>query len=295
MFRTRAIVGSLLAVLILGSLSGDDYFAPWYPFLLMFTIVLALLGGHELLGLIPASRRPYTLLCYAGLLAIIAANWVRPLNHEWPQLVPFAVPWHLILGIVAGVFIAAFLIEMAVFREPGESATRVAFAGFVVIYLGVLASFLIQLRWLPESAGDPNRSRHALMLAIFVPKCCDIGAYCAGRLFGRHKMTPLLSPKKTWEGAVGGLLLGIATAIFGAWLGPQPDLWVLKAIAFGITVGIAGILGDLAESLIKREGQRKDASQAVPGFGGVLDVIDSVLFAAPVAYLWLTTARISPL
>ncbi len=199
------------------------------------------------------------------------------------------------IGIVAAVVIAAFLQEMALYREPGEATARVARAAFVVIYLGVLASFLIQLRWLPDLAGDLNRSRHALLLTVFVPKCGDIGAYCTGRLFGRHKMTPLLSPKKTWEGAVGGIVLAAVTAIGVCAFGYRPDFWIAKAITLGVVLAIAGMLGDLAESLIKREGQKKDASQAVPGFGGVLDVIDSVLFAAPVSYFWLTTAAISPL
>src|SRR5262249_1977461 len=124
---------------------------------------------------------------------------------------------------------------------------------------------------------------------IFVPKCCDIGAYFAGRWFGRTRMTPVLSPKKTWEGALGGLTLATLVAIGLDRLGPAPllnrELWA--EIGFGVTVGGAGILGDLGESLIKRESQQKDASQVVPGFGGVLDVIDAVLFAGPVAYLWL--------
>jgi phosphatidate cytidylyltransferase len=128
----------------------------------------------------------------------------------------------------------------------------------------------------------------ALALAAFVPKCCDIGAYSMGRLFGRHKMTPILSPKKTWEGAAGGLaaavLVTMAMDRFGpALLHRNPAL----EIAFGLTVGLAGMLGDLAESLLKRDCARKDASSAVPGFGGVLDVVDAVIFAAPVAYTWL--------
>jgi phosphatidate cytidylyltransferase len=196
---------------------------------------------------------------------------------------------------VAGVVIAAFLLEMAVYREPGEAVTRVAFTAFAVIYLGVLATFLFQLRWLPDAPGDPNRARNALLLTIFVPKCGDIGAYCTGRMLGRHKMTPLLSPKKTWEGAAGGTMLAILTAVGVSSIGQQPEFWIAKAIAFGFVVAIMGMLGDLAESLIKREGQKKDASQAVPGFGGVLDVIDSLLFAAPVSNLWLTSAQISPL
>lgn len=295
MLWTRALVGSLLAALIVGVLAGDDYFAPWFPFLFVIALLLGLAGGYELIGLIPPSRRPNMPLSFAGLLAVIAANWVRPLNHELPGLFPGADPWQPIVGIVAGAVIAAFLLEMACYREPGEAISRVAFTAFTVIYLGVLASFLFQLRWLADAPGDSNRSRHALFLTIFVPKCCDIGAYCAGRLFGRHKMTPLLSPKKTWEGAAGGIMLAILTAIGVCSIGQRPEFWIVKAIALGVVVGIAGMLGDLAESLIKREGQKKDASQAVPGFGGVLDVIDSVLFAAPVSFFWLTTARISPL
>src|SRR5262249_34252678 len=107
-------------------------------------------------------------------------------------------------------------------------------------------------------------------------------------LLGRHRMTPVLSPKKTWEGAAGGIAAAAATAIGLDRFGPAPvlhnALWA--EIGFGVTVGAAGMLGDLAESLIKRDCRQKDASQAVPGFGGVLDVVDAVLFAAPVAYAW---------
>ncbi len=97
-------------------------------------------------------------------------------------------------------------------------------------------------------------------------------------------MTPRLSPKKTWQGAVGGLLTACAVALA---LAPRDQFaYPLGAIGFGLTVGVAGIFGDLAESLLKRDRETKDASSSVPGFGGILDVIDSLLFAAPAAYLW---------
>jgi phosphatidate cytidylyltransferase len=123
---------------------------------------------------------------------------------------------------------------------------------------------------------------------VFVPKCCDIGAYTVGRLLGRHRMTPVLSPKKTWEGAVGGVAAAILVAIGIDRLGPTPVLmkdyrW---EVGFGLSVGIAGMLGDLAESLIKRDCQTKDASAVVPGFGGVLDVVDAIIFSAPASYVW---------
>jgi phosphatidate cytidylyltransferase len=104
-------------------------------------------------------------------------------------------------------------------------------------------------------------------------------------VLGRHQMAPKLSPKKTWQGAIGGMLASVIVAVgINAFWPVLPGL--LLAVGFGVTVGLAGVLGDLAESLLKRDLQTKDASQSVPGFGGVLDVIDSLLFAAPVAYLW---------
>jgi len=287
-------MGSLLAALTLGLLFLDTSFAPWYPFLYSFFALIGAVGCHELRTLLPAERRPPGWLCHLGLQAVVAANWVRPVHDTWPAAVPLSDPWLLILGILVAVLIGAFLVEMATYREPGEGVARVTSALFIVAYLGALASFLAQLRWLPTT-GSNNQAVHALMLTIFVPKCCDIGAYCTGRLIGRHRMTPKLSPKKTWEGAAGGMALAIVAAVGASYYGNQPPDFVIKAVGFAVTVAAAGMFGDLAESLIKREGQRKDASQSVPGFGGVLDVIDSVLFAAPLSFLWLTTPRLSPL
>jgi phosphatidate cytidylyltransferase len=132
-----------------------------------------------------------------------------------------------------------------------------------------------------------------LALTIFVPKCGDIAAYFVGRMFGRVKLTPLLSPKKTWAGFLGGFggaaFAAVALMLIGRYVPPGVEVFAFgwpEAVAFGITVGFVGTLGDLAESLIKRDGRAKDASQTVPGFGGLLDVFDSVLFAGPVAYLW---------
>ncbi len=161
---------------------------------------------------------------------------------------------------------------------------------WVAGYLGLLPAYLVQLRWLTDANPSPAAGRMdpgavALALAVFVPKCGDIGAYFTGRLIGRHPMAPVLSPKKTWEGAAGGLAASLVAAFAINPLHPLLGPWRLAG--FGLSVGAAGMLGDLAESLVKRDVGRKDASQVVPGFGGVLDVIDSVVFAAPVAYWWL--------
>jgi phosphatidate cytidylyltransferase len=123
-----------------------------------------------------------------------------------------------------------------------------------------------------------------------VPKCNDVAAFFTGTFIGRTKMTPLLSPKKTWEGFTGGMIGGTLVAVIVSLAAPIFRGGVPEAIAFGLVMGFAGVLGDLAESLIKRDCQTKDASTDIPGFGGLLDVIDSVLFAAPVAYLWFAVS-----
>lgn len=281
--RTRIWMGAVLIALATAMLVFDQRYRPWYPFLLLFFVVLSLVGCRELVTLLPGEQRPHAGLCLVAVLAVLLANWPA---HCWGR----GDPWRLVLGVFAAAVLAAFLLEMATFREPGHSVMRMALATWTVAYLGVLPSFLAQLRWLPAEDGEAGqRGVGALALAIFVPKFCDIGAYFTGRLLGRHRMTPVLSPKKTWEGLAGGLVLSAVTSVAINRLPSVPPLragdWA--AVGFGLTVGLAGVLGDLAESLIKRDCRAKDASQVVPGFGGVLDVVDSVIFAAPVAYVWL--------
>jgi phosphatidate cytidylyltransferase len=290
MLRTRLLMGALLVALTVGVVVVDNWLAPVYPFLLLLVLTLAGVACFEVLHLLPAERRPSAVLCYAAVAGLVLANWLAHLARTPAGL--DAEPWPWVVGVFAGVVLAAFLVEMAAFREAGSAVTRIALAVWIASYLGLLPSFLAQLRWLPESeppvaAGVLNRATLALVLAIFVPKCCDIGAYFTGRFLGRHKMAPVLSPKKTWEGAVGGLAAAVAATVGLCRLGPPvlPGVWA--EVGFGFTVGLAGMLGDLAESLVKRDCLQKDASQAMPGFGGVLDVVDSIVFAAPVAYGWL--------
>jgi len=292
-------MGAVLIALTVGVLVLDDRLAPWYPFLLLLLLTLDLLACHELLALFGPVRRPWPWLCYLAIAALVLVNWPVHL-WSWARAVaPDALHW--VLGTYAAVILAAFLTGLATYQPPAESANgpvpdtvvRVALATFLAGYLGVLPSFLAQLRWpASERAGDANtQAVLAMAMAIFIPKCCDTGAYTFGRLFGKHKMSPAISPGKTWEGLAGGLTAAVVAAVILNRLGPVlPGDGVvsdLAAVGFGLTVGGAGALGDLAESLIKRQYQQKDASHAMPGFGGVLDVVDSIVFAAPVAYCWL--------
>jgi phosphatidate cytidylyltransferase len=276
-------MGALLVALAVGVLVLDGWLAPWYPCLFVVMMGLAVAACHEFLLLL-GDARPPAWLCFVAVAALVAANWAAPILRETQHI--DTDPWHWVLGTFIAVVVSSFLWEMATFREPGRSVPHVARTVLIAAYLGLLPSFLAQLRWLP---GDGSRGTLALSLVIFVPKFGDVGAYMTGRYLGRHRMTPVLSPKKTWEGLAGGLAVSIVTAVAINRLGPLAVLrgGDLAAVGFGLTVGVAGVLGDLAESLIKRDCGHKDASHVVPGFGGVLDVIDSLLFAAPVAYCWL--------
>lgn len=285
MLRTRLWMGAILIVLAVGMLVVDQHLQPWNPFLFVLLLLLAGIACHELLELLPTVRRPVPWLCFSGVSAALAANWVVALESQGSLRDPD--PWHWVLGVVTVVGLLAFLVEMGQFREPGESVVRISLTLFVIFYLGVLPSFLAQVRF--KTPGSAALGSVAMALTIFVPKCCDIGAYFTGRAFGKHKMAPVLSPKKTWEGAAGGIAAAVIAAVGIDRLGPVLP-GIASEVGFGAVVGASGMLGDLAESLIKRDCQQKDASQVVPGFGGVLDVVDAVLFAAPVAFLWFRLA-----
>ena len=145
---------------------------------------------------------------------------------------------------------------------------------FSIIYLGFLCAFVLGIRilWGPW----------VLLLFVFTVKSSDIGAYTLGRLYGKHKMTPTISPGKTWEGLFGALLFGTLVSIgFSAVCDIMP---FLPAAIFGAVFGVLGQLGDLAESMIKRDAALKDSSSRIPGFGGLLDVIDSPLATGPAAF-----------
>jgi len=155
------------------------------------------------------------------------------------------------------------------------------------LYLGGLSWFFVALRVKHSTYGDGSPkfdgSTMVLLMILLVVKFTDIGAYFGGRTFGKHKLIPWLSPGKTWEGLFFGLL---TASLMGALCAPRVShLTWGKAMIFGAVIGGIGQLGDLLESMMKRDAEVKDSGSLVPGFGGVLDIIDSPLLAAPFAYI----------
>ena len=203
-------------------------------------------------------------------------------GQEWKTAAYACV--HILLAIAFGVLIA-FVGEMLRFKLPGGHMINLSGAVFAIVYIGLLGSFMVLLR---VAYG---------VMAVFsmalITKMCDVGAYTVGRLVGRHKMAPSLSPGKTIEGGIGGMCFAVLAAWFSTSVlfplatgAPSKTTWI-GVVIYGLSVGLAGALGDLAESLIKRDVSRKDSGVNVPGFGGFLDIFDSLLLAAPVAFgLW---------
>ena len=146
---------------------------------------------------------------------------------------------------------------------------------FSILYLGLLSGFCFAIRI--------DFGLWPLLMFVFVIKSADIGAYSIGTLFGKHKFSPKISPGKSWEGMAGAIGAAVIVAISFARSCDIMSLWT--AIVFGFCFAFIGQLGDLAESMIKRDAEQKDSANKIPGFGGILDIIDSPLIAAPFGYL----------
>ncbi len=177
------------------------------------------------------------------------------------------------------IWAAALLISLiaAIFRRPEGWAVGWGLTLAGALYVGVLGAYFILLR------GIPN-GEILTILVLLATWATDTFAYVAGKRWGRHGFFTSISPKKTWEGAIGGEIASIVT--MGV-LGSLTVLPPVHAILLGALIGVAGALGDLAESVIKRQFGAKDSGAVIPGHGGLLDRIDSLLFAAVFAYYYL--------
>lgn len=260
MFKTRLISGILLVIVALLTICSGDII------LLATLLSVSVIGMQELYKVMGVRQDKFNLLELTGYFAI-ALYYV---------LMYFGVD-------IAGelVILVSLILFMCVyvFTYPKYEAKQIMSALFGLIYVGVMLSFVYQTRMI-ENEG------HILVWLIFICSWgCDTCAYCVGMLIGKHKMAPVLSPKKSIEGAVGGVvgaaLLGIAyAAIFDA-----------NVLAYAIICAVGALIsmvGDLAASAIKRNQNIKDYGTLIPGHGGILDRFDSVIFTAPIIYFLST-------
>lgn len=294
MLKKRLVTGTSFTVVILVIL----FFLPAWSHLILLFAVFAL-AQMEFSAMISHSGHRYdltpTTICGLAFLVFSAAE-----SPVFFSRYPFVSS----LGTmnISGVILCltpAILLVRGVFRRKTERAMEtfaLSYAGFW--YVAVLLSFLVHIafEWTTYPSHETNYTgRLALILFIAIVKFSDIGAYTVGMLYGKRKLIPEISPKKSVEGLWGGYLFAILISLVfwgcarrygGGNLG-EMHYPLVHALILPVILTTTGVLGDLSESLIKRSVNVKDSSGRFPGMGGILDILDSLLFSAPIAYLYI--------
>jgi phosphatidate cytidylyltransferase len=201
----------------------------------------------------------------------------------WLQM-QFGWPTALFLPLAVIVFAVRLLGE----RTPETRVESLASTLFGLVYVSVMLQYLVAI--IIPVPGDTISPEGRLLLCLWlvaVTKFCDTGALLTGMAFGRHKMSPQISPKKTWEGAIGGVVISMGIGALIAWLARDvfpPHMTPLVAAMIAAPIAVVGIVADLVESVLKRRANRKDSGQTIPGIGGMFDLSDSIILVAPMGY-----------
>jgi phosphatidate cytidylyltransferase len=256
MLQTRvlsAILGGPILLYLIYKGSG---------FIFFLTAVLVLLALHEIFAMsLGLGVKAWRISGYvAGLLCCFGAY------REPSRYLPFLI----ILWLI-------YCLARFVWEFPRTKLHDVSFNFLAVCYVSLLFSHLILLREL-------NQGVYLTFLAIALTWATDTGAYFVGRAMGRNKLAPLVSPNKTIEGAIGGLIFAVGVSLAVGYMFPNSSLSSGSLTLLGLAAGITGQLGDLVESAIKRIAGVKDSGKLIPGHGGVLDRFDSILFTVPTVY-----------
>lgn len=256
-------------------------------------LLTAAVGLPLLLVLVWVGGWPFAVAC--GIVAILASaefvhGWLlptRPVYEAFRLLPGFVITGAMVAGSrVSWQFLVAGLVLAAMFAAVGLSRTsafgprkpfRVLAA--CILYIGLLGSTVVLVR-------EHEEGRAWVALGFLATFTTDTGAYAVGRLFGRHRLAPRISPKKTWEGAIGGYVAGfVAVLVLNRWFDTGVP-WQ-TALHLAVPLPLAAILGDLLESWMKRRMGVKDASRFLPGHGGFLDRLDSLIVTFPLLYVFL--------
>ncbi len=262
---TRIIVSIFAIPVILAA----SYFGGIYFFL--FTLLISLTAYYEFVLL--AKNKGANANLWFGLLAIILL-----LVNQFKVFIDL---FSIILFIV---FVLA-LIEL--FRKKGSAIINIGTSLLGIFYIGLFAAALFSIREFYPHIGEIYLRGGYLIISIFAAIwICDSAAYYGGTALGKHKLFPRVSPNKSWEGAVFGFIFAVITMVLAKII-VLNFLSLSTAIAVGIIIGIFGQIGDLIESLIKRDAGVKDSSAIIPGHGGIFDRFDSLLYTAPIILIYL--------
>jgi phosphatidate cytidylyltransferase len=297
--RTRVITALVLAPIILAIVLLGE---PWLSILVGIAAFLALV---EVVGLLDAAgHQPPQVLTIIGGMALVAAGLVTTNSGSVGGAAATLVVALEPPGLVAATFVAAMLLLAAVGftrADPRAGFMTWAMTSFGIGYVGLLMPAIVLVAHLAPAGGSATSAVGPLGIAsgaawaltlVLVVWGYDTGAYLTGRLLGRRQLMDHISPSKTIEGLAGGLVVGtLGAGIGAAVIGLEP--W--HPLVIGPLVGLAAQAGDLAESMLKRAAGRKESGFLVPGHGGILDRVDSFLFAAPVlaGYALLAAGRVT--
>lgn len=186
------------------------------------------------------------------------------------------------------VAVIVFSIRILGERDPQHRVEALAATLFGLVYVAYMLQYLVRIVTpLPHDHVSPTGRLLLFVWLVAVAKFCDVGALLTGLAFGKHRMSPQISPKKTWEGAIGGVLSSMLVGAFVAWLARDhfpPHMTPLGAALIAAPIAGLGIVSDLIESVIKRRATIKDSGGIIPGIGGVFDVSDSLILTAPLGY-----------
>lgn len=280
----KRFVVSLIAVAIISFLMIFSHLTLIKGLLISCVAILAGIGIWEYGQLAKAKALHLSLI--AMIIVSISEIIAFFLAHK---LMVFSQMPAIVLALGAAIF---FVLH---FKETTGALLHVAVEFFGVCYVAVPLSFMLAILYPISSTGISWDGRVWLVYLILVTKVTDVGAYFVGRLWGKRQLAPVLSPKKTVEGAVAGFFCAVASSMLFSWLGEClfPEYFhlpILGALFLGSCIGIIAQVGDLAESLLKRDAAIKD-SNSLPGLGGVLDMLDSLLLTSPIVYFYLQFHR----
>jgi phosphatidate cytidylyltransferase len=240
------------------------------PFL-VFVLGVGLISFHEYTGMLK-HKNAFTnkLIGFTAVLLII----INEYRHFFEYQVFFVI---LIL----------LLLSAELFRNRSSAISNIGATLLGISYIGFFAASILDVREFYNDSAFTYSQGGYLILSIFVSIwLCDSAAYFIGSAYGLHKLMPRISPKKSWEGAVAGFIFAVIGMIAAKYF-VMDFLSMSNAAVIGVIVGIFGQTGDLVESMIKRDANVKDSSSIIPGHGGIFDRFDSLLFTAPIVYLYL--------
>ena len=188
------------------------------------------------------------------------------------------------------VFVLGLCVRQFVSKANTAGLVAISTTLFGLMYVPWLLNFIQKINFFPFAPGSPaDAGKYFLLYFILITKFSDMGAYAVGSLIGKHKMIPRISPGKTWEGFFGAIAVSTGASVAFVYFFGAKMVWMnyLHAVILGVILSITAVIGDLIESLFKREVGVKDSGALFPGIGGILDLLDSLLFNAPIMYLYL--------